>query len=116
MIQIKLFTRLHTYNENLKQGLYGGEIMKNKRLLLLLKICMFTGMGLITLGLYFHLFNDTIETMGIRGILISAACVAVGMILSIPTKMVLTFILVNREIKHDLKVKQLRSERQRTKA
>jgi hypothetical protein len=43
--------------------------------------------------------------MGVNGIIISAACVAVGMILSIPTKMVITFMLVNREIKQTARQK-----------
>lgn len=60
--------------------------MQNKNLILLLKSLMITGISLILLGIYFHLYNSTIEAMGITGIIISAACVAVGMILSIPTK------------------------------
>lgn len=35
--------------------------------------------------------------MGVKGIIISAVCVAVGMALSLPTKMYLTFLLVKRE-------------------
>jgi hypothetical protein len=77
--------------------------MQNKNLILLLKSLMITGISLILLGIYFHLYNSTIEAMGVTGIIISAACVAVGMILSIPTKMVVTFMLVNREIKQNIK-------------
>ncbi|MGR6500969.1 hypothetical protein [Shewanella sp. Koi 1] len=41
--------------------------------------------------------NETVEAMGVKGIIISALCVAVGMALSLPTKMYLTFLLVKRE-------------------
>ncbi|GAB5382412.1 MAG: hypothetical protein Alis3KO_38720 [Aliiglaciecola sp.] len=58
---------------------------------------MLTGVAYPGLGL----FNSHIEEMGIKGIIISAACVAIGMILSLPTKMFLTFILVKREADHN---------------
>jgi hypothetical protein len=38
-----------------------------------------------------------IEEIGVNGIMISAVCIALGMILSLPTKMYLTIILVKRE-------------------
>ncbi|GAC15482.1 hypothetical protein [Aliiglaciecola lipolytica] len=71
--------------------------MTNERVLILLKIVMCCGLCLILLGIYLHLFNQTIEEMGVQGMIISAACVAIGMVLSLPTKMVITFILVKRE-------------------
>ncbi|TRY34047.1 hypothetical protein [Aliiglaciecola sp. M165] len=71
--------------------------MKDNTIIRILKVTMTIGICLILLGVYFHLFNSHIEEMGIKGIIISAACVAIGMILSLPTKMFLTFILVNRE-------------------
>jgi len=49
------------------------------------------------LGVYLHNFSDVIEAMAVNGIIISAMCVAFGMILSLPTKMYLTFLLVMRE-------------------
>lgn len=58
---------------------------------------MLCGIALILLGVYFHMFNQTIENMGVTGILISACLVAVGMIMSLPTKMFLTILLVKRE-------------------
>ncbi len=58
---------------------------------------MISGLGLILLGVYFHLYSETIEKMGVTGIVISACCVAIGMIMSLPTKMYLTFVLVARE-------------------
>ncbi len=73
----------------------------NKLILILIpigiKCCIAVGICLILLGVYFHNFNETIEAMGVKGIIISAVCVAFGLALSLPTKMYLTFILVKRE-------------------
>lgn len=74
--------------------------MTDKKLILILKTCIATGIFLILLGIYLHSYSDTIETLGVRGIMISAACVAFGMALSLPTKMYLTFLLVTREAEH----------------
>nr|WP_283103379.1 hypothetical protein [Shewanella aestuarii] len=63
----------------------------------MLKTSITIGICLILLGIYLHNFNETIEAMGVRGIIISAMCVAFGMVLSLPTKMYLTFLLVKRE-------------------
>lgn len=71
--------------------------MNDKKLILLLKVLMSCGLALILLGVYFHLYSDMIEEMGVTGMIISACCVAIGMILSLPTKMFLTFVLVKRE-------------------
>jgi hypothetical protein len=79
-----------------------------KNLVLLLKSLMLIGITLILLGIYLHLYSSTIESMGVNGIIISSACVAVGMVLSIPTKMVITFMLVNREIKQTARQKSRR--------
>lgn len=74
--------------------------MTDKKLILILKTCIATGIFLILLGIYLHSYNEAIEAMGVRGIMISAACVAFGMVLSLPTKMYLTFLLVTREAEH----------------
>ncbi|MCG9714786.1 hypothetical protein L1D29_18445 [Shewanella insulae] len=71
--------------------------MTDDKLIRLLKICIVIGLSLILLGIYLHNFSDTMEGMGVTGIIISAVCVALGMVLSLPTKMYLTFILVKRE-------------------
>ncbi|MCW3171501.1 hypothetical protein [Shewanella subflava] len=73
--------------------------MTNKKLILILNTSIITGICLILLGIYLHNFNETIEAMGVQGIIISAMCVAFGMVLSLPTKMYLTFLLVKREEK-----------------
>ncbi|QYJ81704.1 MULTISPECIES: hypothetical protein [Shewanella] len=67
------------------------------KLIRLLKTCIVIGLCLILLGIYLHNFSETMEAMGVTGIIISAVCVAFGMVLSLPTKMYLTFILVKRE-------------------
>jgi hypothetical protein len=71
--------------------------MTDKQLIKLLKIIMISGISLILLGVYFHMYSPMIEEMGVTGIVISAVCVALGMIMSLPTKMFLTFVLVKRE-------------------
>nr|WP_211085879.1 hypothetical protein [Shewanella oncorhynchi] len=74
-----------------------GWVVTNEKLILTLKICITVGICLIALGIYLHNFNETVEAMGVQGIIISAMCVAFGMALSLPTKMYLTFLLVKRE-------------------
>ena len=76
--------------------------MTNHQLILLLKIIMIIGLCLIGLGIYFHMYSETMHELGVTGIIISACCVAIGMIMSIPTKMYFTFVLVQREadVKH----------------
>ncbi|WP_299808048.1 hypothetical protein [uncultured Shewanella sp.] len=71
--------------------------MTDQKLILLLKTCITIGICLIVTGIYLHNFNETVEAMGVTGIVISAMCVAFGMVLSLPTKMYLTFILVKHE-------------------
>ncbi len=71
--------------------------MSNALLIALFKVIMVLGLLLIGLGVYFHLFSDYMHSLGVTGIIISACCVALGMIMSIPTKMYLTFVLVVRE-------------------
>lgn len=71
--------------------------MSEQRLITLLKISIAIGLCLLLLGIYLHNFNDYIQTLGVTGIIISAACIAFGLIFSLPTKMYLTFILVKQE-------------------
>ncbi|ACJ27886.1 Conserved hypothetical protein [Shewanella piezotolerans WP3] len=71
--------------------------MTDAKLILLLKTSISIGLCLILLGIYFHNFSEAVEAMGVTGIIISAMCIALGMVLSLPTKMYLTFILVRRE-------------------
>lgn len=71
--------------------------MRDETLIRVLKTLMLLGISLILLGIYLHNFNETVEAMGVKGIILSALCVAVGMALSLPTKMYLTFVFVRRE-------------------
>ena len=71
--------------------------MSEQGLIKLLKISIGIGVCLLALGIYLHNFNDYMESLGVTGIIISAVCIAFGLIFSLPTKMYLTFILVKRE-------------------
>lgn len=71
--------------------------MTEKRQILLLKIAIVLGLTLILTGHYLMSYADLPERMGVSGIIISAACIALGLILSLPTKMYLTFVLMKRE-------------------
>ena len=71
--------------------------MSEQRLIILLKTSIFIGLSLILLGIYLHSFSDYMESLGVTGIIISAMCIAFGLIFSLPTKMYLTFLLVKRE-------------------
>ena len=70
--------------------------MKDKYVVRVLKILMCIGFSLIVLGIYLHNSQLT-EDMGVQGILLSAGCIALGMAMSLPTKMYLTFVFMNRE-------------------
>jgi hypothetical protein len=67
------------------------------RLILLMKISIGIGLCLLLLGIYLHLCSDYIASLGVSGIIISAMCVAFGLVFSLPTKMYLTFLLMKRE-------------------
>ncbi|MFT6265177.1 MAG: vacuolar-type H+-ATPase subunit I/STV1 [Oleiphilaceae bacterium] len=71
--------------------------MSERNLIKLLKISISIGLCLLLLGIYLHNFNEYIESLGVTGIIISAICIALGLIFSLPTKMFLTFVLVKRE-------------------
>ncbi len=71
--------------------------MSEQKLIKLLKLSIGIGLCLLMLGIYLHNFSDYIESLGVTGIIISAICIAFGLIFSLPTKMYLTFLLVKRE-------------------
>jgi hypothetical protein len=71
--------------------------MPEQRLILILKVSIGIGLSLLLLGVYLHNFSDYMESLGVTGIIISAVCIAFGLIFSLPTKMYLTFLLVKRE-------------------
>lgn len=80
--------------------------MSNAQIISLLKIVMTIGICFIGIGVYCHMFSDTIKGMGVTGMIISGAFVAIGMAMSLPTKMFLTFVWVQHEIDEDKKKKQ----------
>ncbi|ATC92993.1 hypothetical protein [Pseudoalteromonas tunicata] len=71
--------------------------MKTAPLIRNLKIIMFCGIGLILLGHYLLTGLAINETMGVKGIIIIAACIALGLIMSLPTKIYLTILLMQNE-------------------
>jgi hypothetical protein len=71
--------------------------MTDDEIITLLKVVMVLGILFIMTGIYLHVYEPRTETMGVTGIVISAGCVAFGMILSLPTKIFITFLLVKRE-------------------
>ncbi|PCI54781.1 MAG: hypothetical protein COB45_07825 [Gammaproteobacteria bacterium] len=91
--------------------------MSEQGLIKLLKISISIGLSLLALGIYLHNFNEYIESLGVTGIIISAVCIAFGMIFSLPTKMYLTFLLVKREADQQAyeKEKQLTKQKSQVK-
>jgi uncharacterized membrane protein len=77
----------------------------NKQTIKLLKVMMFFGLFLFLLGHYLLSYADLPATMGVTGIIICAACMAFGLIFSLPTKMYLTFLWVKRENQKLVKIK-----------
>lgn len=66
-------------------------------LLFWLKLLMLTGVALILFGHYLWVGLQLPERMGVPGIIIVAGCCALGLILSLPTKIYLTLLLMQRE-------------------
>lgn len=58
---------------------------------------MVVGLCLILLGHYLLSYTSFTETYGIKGLMICGSLMAIGLILSLPTKMYLTFIFVKGE-------------------
>lgn len=71
--------------------------MENVKLIRILKICIVIGISLLLLGHYIISYSGLPEKWGVPGIMLGAVCAAFGIIFSLPTKMYLTFLLVNRE-------------------
>ncbi|GLX82681.1 hypothetical protein [Thalassotalea eurytherma] len=71
--------------------------MSESALIKLLKIVIISGLCLLLLGHYFISYANLPQRLGVAGMIISAGCIAIGLILSLPTKMYLTFLLVKRE-------------------
>ncbi len=71
--------------------------MSEKSLITLLKVVIVLGLCLIGLGYYLINVAHIEQSMGVSGMMIGGGCYALGLILSLPTKMYLTFIWVTAE-------------------
>ncbi len=71
--------------------------MTERQTLRLLKIVMLCGISLLVLGHYLWSGLKLHETMGVQGIILIGLCCALGLILSLPTKIYLTILLMKRE-------------------
>jgi len=71
--------------------------MTQNTLLNMLKISITIGLCLIALGIYLHFFSEKMYQLGATGIIISATCIAIGLIFSLPTKIFLTMLLMKLE-------------------
>lgn len=71
--------------------------MTNDNAIKIMKIVMVLGLCLILLGHYLLSYTSFPETYGIKGLVISGGMMAIGLIMSLPTKMYLTFIWVKGE-------------------
>lgn len=71
--------------------------MTNDKALKLMKIVMFIGFSMIILGHVLLSYTNITEQLGVTGYIIGASSIAIGLILSLPTKMYLTFVFVMKE-------------------
>ena len=71
--------------------------MHENRLLLKLKIIMVVGLLMVLTGHVILSYTDIPEIYGVKGFMSGAMLIAFGLILSLPTKMYLTFLFVTRE-------------------
>lgn len=78
--------------------------MNEQQQIRIMKVFIVMGICLLLLGHYFLAYANLPEKYGVTGMIISAACIALGLVFSLPTKMYLTFLLVKRENK-DRKIK-----------
>ena len=67
------------------------------------------GIALIIFGHYLWVGLKLPETMGVQGIILVAACCALGLILSLPTKIYLTILLMQYEAETILPAQQAKN-------
>lgn len=77
-------------------------IMSQIKIIRLLRISIVLGLCLIVTGHTLIVSSYFTVDHGIKGIIIAAACIAIGVLLSLPTKIYLTILLMEAE-KHYLK-------------
>ncbi|MBO9491678.1 hypothetical protein J7384_15020 [Endozoicomonas sp. G2_1] len=68
-----------------------------QKTIFVLKVFIVIGLCLLLTGHILMEYVHLPEKMGVAGMVISASCIAFGLVFSLPTKMYLTFILVKRE-------------------
>ncbi|NVK24888.1 MAG: hypothetical protein HWE10_08165 [Gammaproteobacteria bacterium] len=85
--------------------------MNEHKLLTLLKVIMITGLLLIATGHYLLSYSSVPATYGVNGLILSGALMAFGIVLSLPTKMYLTFIFVKNENERRDKEKSRRASK-----
>lgn len=74
--------------------------MTEQTIITLLKVFIVLGICLILTGHYLLVSDLFAEKNSIHGIMISAACIAIGVLFSLPTKIYLTIVLMNLEAEH----------------
>lgn len=74
--------------------------MPQKQLIRILHIVIVCGLLLILTGHYL-VTSDTLAHLGPLGFVIGASCIALGLIMSLPTKIYLTILLMRREQPND---------------
>ncbi|XQW85094.1 hypothetical protein ACOYR1_18520 [Thalassotalea piscium] len=79
--------------------------MSEDKLIKTLKVSIVLGLCLLLLGHYLLSYAHLPEKMGVSGIVISAACIAFGLLFSLPTKMYLTFLFMTKENRNKVKKK-----------
>ena len=77
--------------------------MTNTNLLWWMKVIMIIGFSLILFGNYLLSYTGLTEQYGASGYAIGGGVIAIGLIMSLPTKMYLTFVFVTREKNKPLK-------------
>ncbi|PKG39656.1 hypothetical protein [Psychromonas sp. Urea-02u-13] len=65
----------------------------------LLKGCLLVGVLLIIIGVILMAFTDVTVTMGMNGILMVSLIIGLGLLLSIPSKIVLTLLYLQKKNK-----------------
>lgn len=81
-------------------------MIDNRKAITIMKIVMILGLCLILIGHYLLSYTSFAETHGIKGLMISGGMMAVGLIMSLPTKMYLTFVFVKNENERKEKAKR----------
>ncbi len=71
--------------------------MSEKSLIILLKTAIVIGILLLVCGHYLLTSEELKAQLGIYSYMVSAACIALGIVFSLPTKMYLTILLMKNE-------------------